>query len=41
MCISQVAYVIANVKGISVEEVCEAAWKNTVDVFGLGVKTAE
>ncbi|KAH0613127.1 uncharacterized protein H6S33_009507 [Morchella sextelata] len=41
VCISQVAYVIANVKGISVEEVCEAAWKNTVDVFGLGVKTAE
>lgn len=32
----QVAEVIAGVKGISVEEVVEAAWRNTVGLFGLG-----
>jgi len=31
-----VAYCIANVKGIPVEDVCEAAWKNSVKMFGLG-----
>lgn len=34
--ISHVAHVVAKLKGISVEELCEATWKNTVDVFGLG-----
>lgn len=28
-----VAYVVAQVKGVSVEELAEAAWKNTMDVF--------
>jgi TatD DNase family protein len=34
--IVQVANVIAKVKGITVEEVCEAAWKNSTEMFGLG-----
>jgi len=34
--ISKVAYCIANVKGIPVEDVCEAAWNNSVKMFGLG-----
>ena len=34
--ISHVAHVIARVKGISVEEVCEAAWRNSIQMFGLG-----
>ena len=34
--IVQVANVIANVKGISVEEICEAAWNNSTKMFGLG-----
>jgi TatD DNase family protein len=34
--IVQVANVIAKVKGITVEEVCEAAWKNSTTMFGLG-----
>ncbi|KAL2788111.1 hypothetical protein BJX66DRAFT_340608 [Aspergillus keveii] len=34
--IAQVAHVIAGVKGITVEEVCEAAWKNSTRMFGLG-----
>ncbi|KAL1968811.1 hypothetical protein VTN77DRAFT_1172 [Rasamsonia byssochlamydoides] len=38
--IVHVAHVIAKVKGISVEEVCEAAWNNSVKMFGLGVKTS-
>ncbi|KEY67427.1 hypothetical protein S7711_05955 [Stachybotrys chartarum IBT 7711] len=33
--IERVATIIAGIKGISVEEVCEAAWRNTVKVFGL------
>ncbi|OAQ73103.1 TatD family hydrolase [Pochonia chlamydosporia 170] len=33
--IERVAQVIAAVKGVSVEEVCEAAWRNTIHVFGL------
>ncbi|KAH9908148.1 hypothetical protein F4778DRAFT_777506 [Xylariomycetidae sp. FL2044] len=33
--IERVAQVVAGVKGVSVEEVCEAAWRNTVKVFGL------
>jgi TatD DNase family protein len=34
--ITQVAHVVAKVKGISVEEVCEAAWRNSTAMFGLG-----
>lgn len=34
--IVQVAHVIAKVKGITVEEVCEAAWRNSTAMFGLG-----
>ena len=31
-----VAHVIAKVKDISIEEVCEAAWRNSTKMFGLG-----
>lgn len=34
--IVQVAYAVAGIKGLSLEEVCEAAWKNSVTMFGLG-----
>ena len=34
--IPHVAYAIAQIKGITVEEVCEAAWNNSVKMFGLG-----
>ncbi|KAL4956574.1 hypothetical protein BDW69DRAFT_192323 [Aspergillus filifer] len=34
--IAQVAHVIAAVKGITVKEVCEAAWTNSIKMFGLG-----
>ncbi|TID15713.1 Mg-dependent DNase [Venturia nashicola] len=34
--IPRVAYAIANIKGISVDEVCEAAWNNSTRMFGLG-----
>ncbi|KAF3359464.1 Protein mgr2 [Verticillium dahliae VDG1] len=33
--IERVAKVVAGIKGVSVEEVCEAAWKNTNKVFDL------
>ncbi|KAM0427000.1 hypothetical protein ACHAPT_007898 [Fusarium lateritium] len=33
--IERVAKIIAGIKEVSVEEVCEAAWRNTVTVFGL------
>ena len=33
--IERVASIIAAIKGVTVEEVCEAAWGNTVKVFGL------
>ncbi|KAL2694397.1 hypothetical protein Neosp_000974 [[Neocosmospora] mangrovei] len=33
--IERIAKIIAGIKEVSVEEVCEAAWKNTVTVFGL------
>ncbi|PVI07795.1 deoxyribonuclease tatD [Periconia macrospinosa] len=36
--IPHVAYAIAGIKGISVEEVCDAAWKNSIKMFGLGEK---
>jgi TatD DNase family protein len=34
--VERVAAIVAAIKGVSVEEVCEAAWANTVRVFGLG-----
>jgi TatD DNase family protein len=34
--IPHVAWAIAKIKGITVEEVCEAAWRNSVKMFGLG-----
>lgn len=34
--IGRVAWAVAGIKGISVEELTEAAWKNTVKMFGLG-----
>ena len=34
--IVQVAYAVAGIKGLPLEEVCEAAWKNSVTMFGLG-----
>jgi len=34
--ISHIAHVIAKVKGITSEEVCEAAWRNSIEMFGLG-----
>ena len=34
--ISHVAHVIAKVKGIAVEEVREAAWRNSIEMFGFG-----
>lgn len=33
--IERVAKIVAGIKGVSVEEVCEAAWRNTVKVFGI------
>ncbi|KAI9778804.1 MAG: hypothetical protein M1839_007894 [Geoglossum umbratile] len=39
--IVQVAYAVAAIKGIGVEEVCEAAWRNSVGMFGLGVEENE
>lgn len=33
--IERVAKIVAGVKDVSVEEVCEAAWRNTVNVFGI------
>jgi TatD DNase family protein len=34
--IVQVAHVVAKVKGISINEVCEAAWANSIRMFGFG-----
>ncbi|UKZ80777.1 hypothetical protein TrVFT333_008542 [Trichoderma virens FT-333] len=34
--IERVAKIVAAVKGVSIEELCEASWRNTVSVFGLG-----
>ena len=34
--IVHVAYAIASIKGLPVEEVCEAAWNNSMAMFGLG-----
>ncbi|KAF6831831.1 deoxyribonuclease tatd [Colletotrichum musicola] len=32
----RVAFVVAGVKGITAEEVADAAWRNSVEMFGLG-----
>ncbi|KAH7361554.1 TatD family hydrolase [Plectosphaerella cucumerina] len=34
--LERVAFVVAGLKGVTVEEVAEAAWRNSVDMFGLG-----
>ncbi|PNS14013.1 hypothetical protein CAC42_6526 [Sphaceloma murrayae] len=34
--IGRVAHVVAKVKGIPVEEVCDVAWRNSIKMFGLG-----
>ncbi len=34
--IPHVAHVIARVKGVSTEEICEAGWRNSIEMFGLG-----
>lgn len=36
--IERVAKIIAGIKGVSVEDVCEAAWQNTMQVFDLKEK---
>lgn len=36
LAITHVAHVIASVKGVPVEDVCKAAWDNSVRMFGLG-----
>ncbi|KAI4599263.1 hypothetical protein KJ359_002222 [Pestalotiopsis sp. 9143b] len=33
--IERVGKIVAGIKGVTVEEVCEAAWSNTVKVFGI------
>lgn len=33
--IERVAKIVAGIKGVPVEDVCEAAWRNTTEVFGL------
>ncbi|KAG6049166.1 hypothetical protein E4U39_006502 [Claviceps sp. Clav50 group G5] len=33
--IERVATIVAALKGVSVEQVCEAAWRNSIEVFGI------
>ncbi|KAI6383289.1 hypothetical protein MCOR25_000209 [Pyricularia grisea] len=40
-CIDRVAYVVAGLKGVVVEEVAEAAWRNSVDMFRLETDVEE
>ncbi|KAK0099411.1 hypothetical protein ONS96_008438 [Cadophora gregata f. sp. sojae] len=35
--IGRVAWAVAGIKGLSVQEVADAAWRNSVEIFGLGV----
>lgn len=35
--IERVAYIVAGLKGITVDEVADAAWRNSVNMFGLGL----
>ncbi|KAL8878330.1 MAG: hypothetical protein Q9192_008474 [Flavoplaca navasiana] len=37
----KVAHIVAGVKGIAVKEVVDAAWRNSVGMFGLGVHETE
>jgi TatD DNase family protein len=39
--IVQVAHAVAAIKNLSVEEVCEVAWENSVRMFGLGEREGE
>lgn len=39
--ITHVAWVVAKVKGISIEELADAAWRNSVRMFGLGERERE
>ncbi|KAI5859300.1 Mg-dependent DNase [Durotheca rogersii] len=39
--IERVAYVVAGLKGISVDEVAEAAWENSVRMFRLGIPVSD
>ncbi|KAF7552386.1 hypothetical protein G7Z17_g4341 [Cylindrodendrum hubeiense] len=39
--IERVAYIVAGLKGISVQEVSDAAWKNSIKMFGLGEKAEQ
>ena len=34
--IGKVAWAVAGIKGVGVEVVAEAAWRNSVKMFGLG-----
>ena len=34
--IERIAKIVAGIQGVSLEEVCETTWRNTVKVFGLG-----
>ena len=34
--IPHVAHVIAKVKGLKIEEICDAAWENSIEMFGFG-----
>ncbi|KAJ3478309.1 hypothetical protein NLG97_g8616 [Lecanicillium saksenae] len=34
--IERIAKIVAGIQGVSIEEVCEAAWRNTNRVFDLG-----
>ena len=39
--IRHVAWVVAQVKGISIEELADAAWRNSVRMFGLGERDGD
>ena len=39
--IERVATIVAAIKDVSIEDVCEAAWRNTVKVFRVGCETAD
>lgn len=39
--VGHVAWAIAGIKGVSVKEVAEAAWANSVRMFGLGERSEE
>ncbi|KAJ2903404.1 hypothetical protein MKZ38_009981 [Zalerion maritima] len=39
--IEKIGTIVAGLKGVSVEEVCEAAWKNTVAVFPVEVQDSK